>query len=261
MGEGMTDRNYLLKGINFLIIIDCLMIAYAFLFQVQGGMLNFIYLFDVALCLVLLVDFFYKVNGQDCKRSFLRKNILYFIGILPLELIFPLPSLAFRFLILVKVLRLSEFVERRFNILFEFFENTKVDILLWWILFVIIVFTFVIYLLDPSLNLVDSLWFVMSTLTTVGYGDVTPNTLVAKASSLILLILGVFIFSTLTGAISSYFTDKVINIDSDVEENVVILHEKIDRIDNELEAVKNELAASREENMRLHEKIDELLKR
>ena len=130
-----------------------------------------------------------------------------------------------------------------------------------WILFVIILFTFVIYLLDPSLDLVDSLWFVMSTLTTVGYGDVTPNTLVAKASSLILLILGVFIFSTLTGAISSYFTDKVINIDSDVEENVVILHEKIDRIDNELEAVKNELAASREENMRLHEKIDELLKR
>ena len=101
----------------------------------------------------------------------------------------------------------------------------------------------------------------MSTLTTVGYGDVTPNTLVAKASSLILLILGVFIFSTLTGAISSYFTDKVINIDSDVEENVMELHEKIDRIDNELEAVKNELAASREENMRLHEKIDELLKR
>ena len=36
----MTDRNYLLKGINFLIIIDCLMIAYAFLFQVQGGMLK-----------------------------------------------------------------------------------------------------------------------------------------------------------------------------------------------------------------------------
>ena len=159
------------------------------------------------------------------------------------------------------MLRVSEFVERRFKILFEFFENTKVDILLWWILFVIILFTFVIYLLDPSLDLVDSLWFVMSTLTTVGYGDVTPNTLVAKASSLILLILGVFIFSTLTGAISSYFTDKVINIDSDVEENVVILHEKIDRIDNELEAVKNELAASREENMRLHEKIDELLKR
>ena len=159
------------------------------------------------------------------------------------------------------MLRLSEFVERRFHILFEFFENTKVDILLWWILFVIIVFTFVIYLLDPSLNLVDSLWFVMSTLTTVGYGDVTPNTLVAKSISLVLLILGVFIFSTLTGAISSYFTDKVINIDSDVEENVVILHEKIDRIDNELEAVKNELAASREENMRLHEKIDELLKR
>lgn len=261
MGEGMTNRDYLLKAVNFLIIIDCLIIAYAFLFRISGDLLNLIYIFDTALCIVLLFDFFYKVNREDDKRSFLKNNIPYFIGILPLELIFPLPSIAFRFLILARVLRISEFFKRHFNLIYKFFENTKVDILLWWILFIVIVFTFVLFLLDPSMDLVDSLWFVMSTLTTVGYGDVTPNTLVAKAVSLMLLIMGVFIFSTLTGAISSYFTDKVINMDNDVEENIVVLHEKIDRLDGELEAVRSELSASREENMKLHEKIDELLKR
>ena len=257
----MTNRDYLLKGVNFLIIIDCLMIAYAFLFRISGDILNLIYIFDTVLCIALLCDFFFKVNKEDGKKSFLRKNIPYFIGILPLELIFPLPSIAFRFLILAKVLRLSEFFKKHFNFIYKFFENTKVDILLWWILFIVIVFTFVLYFLDPSMNLVDSLWFVMSTLTTVGYGDVTPNTLLAKAISLMLLIMGVFIFSTLTGAISSYFTDKVINMDNDVEENMAVLNEKIDRMDGELESIRYELAASREENRQLHEKIDELLKR
>ncbi len=261
MGEGMTYRDYLFKGINILIIIDCLMILYLFLFRDSGGISNYVIVFDVLLCVVLLFDFFFKLNNEDGKRQFLRDNILYFIGILPLELIFPFPAIAFRFLILVKLFRVSDFVKKHFNILFQFFENTKVDILLWWILFIVIVFTFVIYFMDPTLDMVDSLWFVMSTLTTVGYGDVTPNSLLAKAVSLILLILGVFIFSTLTGAISSYFTDKVINIDTDVEENVALLHEKIDRIDGELEAVRHELAASREENRKLNEKIDELLER
>ena len=261
MVKCMADRNNLLKCVNFLIIIDCLLIAYMFLFRFSGSILNFVYLFDTALCILLMLDFLYKVRMEDDKRSFLRKNIPYFIGILPLELIFPLPAIAFRFLILAKVLRLSDFFKRHFNIIYKFFENTKVDILLWWILFIVIVFTFVLFILDPSMDLVDSLWFVMSTLTTVGYGDVTPNTLLAKAVSLMLLIMGVFIFSTLTGAISSYFTDKVINMDNDVEENMAELHEKIDRIDGELEAVRSELRASREENRQLHEKIDELLKR
>ena len=55
-------------------------------------------------------------------------------------------------------------------------------------------------------------------------------------------------------------TDKILNIDSDTEEGVNLLNQKIDMMDVELKVIKNELALSREENLMLHEKLDEILK-
>lgn len=168
--------------------------------------------------------------------------------------------ISFRLLLLFKLFKLSNVVEKYFNNFHRFLENTKLDKILGWIVFTVIVFTFSLYVMDPSLNLFDSLWFVVVTLTTVGYGDVTPNTFVAKVISLFLLVMGIFVFSTLSSAISSYFTDKILNIDSDTEEGVNLLNQKIDMMDVELKVIKNELALSREENLMLYEKLDEILK-
>lgn len=59
-------------------------------------------------------------------------------------------------------------------------------------------------------NIFNNLWFVIVSITTVGYGDITPNTVYGKIFSLVLLIIGVFIFSAITGAISSYFMDNLL---------------------------------------------------
>lgn len=201
-----------------------------------------------------------KMNGKNNKMQFLKANLLYIIAIIPFELVFSRYFISFRLLLLFKLFKLSNVVEKYFNNFHRFLENTKLDKILGWIVFTVIIFTFSLYVMDPSLNLFDSLWFVVVTLTTVGYGDVTPNTFVAKVISLFLLVMGIFVFSTLSSAISSYFTDKILNIDSDTEEGVNLLNQKIDMMDVELKVIKNELALSREENLMLHEKLDEILK-
>ena len=73
--------------------------------------------------------------------------------------------------------------------------------------------------------------------------------------------MGVFIFSTLTGAISSYFNDKVLNIDTDVEDDMAIVFKKLDEQSSELASIKKELELARSENRELHEKLDEVLKK
>jgi voltage-gated potassium channel Kch len=162
---------------------------------------------------------------------------------------------------LLRISVVSGIINRYFGDLARFFENTRIDNIFLGVIIIVIIFTFAIYALDPGLNLFDSLWYVVVTLTTVGYGDVTPNTFSAKVISLMLLIIGIFVFSTLTGAISSFFTDKILDIDSDVEENLDVLNRKIDNLDSEIKTVRKELELSRAENKKLQDKIDELLKK
>ncbi len=253
--------NYLFKGINLLILVDCILVLYFLLANVSLELINYIVLFDVVTCIILLFDLFRKMNNTDNKILFLKANMLYVVAIIPFELVFSMYFISFRLLLLFKLFRLTNVVEKYFNNLHRFLENTKLDKILGWIVFTVIIFTFALYILDPSLNLFDSLWFVVVTLTTVGYGDVTPNTFIAKIKSLFLLVMGIFVFSTLSGAISSYFTDKILNIDSDTEEGVNILNQKIDMMDIELKEIRKELALSREENKNLHDKLDEILKK
>ncbi|MCI6994963.1 MAG: potassium channel family protein [Methanobrevibacter sp.] len=160
--------------------------------DVSLGTLNFIVLFDVITCIILLFDWFMKMNGKNNKMQFLKANLLYIIAIIPFELVFSMYFISFRLLLLFKLFKLSNVVEKYFNNFHRFLENTKLDKILGWIVFTVIIFTFSLYVMDPSLNLFDSLWFVVVTLTTVGYGDVTPKYICCKSNISVLACNGNF---------------------------------------------------------------------
>ena len=64
-----------------------------------------------------------------------------------------------------------------------------------------------------------------------------------------LIFVGVFIFSTITAAISSFLTDRLLKDDDEELENLI--EEKYESLSDELKTVK-------EENKKLHEDIKEL---
>ena len=256
--EGYNSK-HIKMGINILIIIDIIMIVYILLLNPSGDH-KFFMAFDVIVCAILLADFFYELNKANQKKKYFRRYYLYLIASIPMELVLPFPSIAFRFILLIKLFK-SELFKKYFESIHRFMESTKFDKLLTWIIFTVIVFTFAIYILDPTLGLFDSFWFVAVTLTTVGYGDVTPSNFTGKIISVLLLIIGIFVFSALTGAIASYFNDKILDIHTDVEDDMDIVLKKLDEMSLELEGVKEELELARSENKELHEKLDEVLKK
>ncbi len=259
--ENYDSKDALYIGINLLILVDAVCIVYLLLFNLPSGLKNFILIFDVVLCVILLFDFFYKLQETDQKGTFFKYNVLFLIASIPFELFLPVYFMAFRFMLLLKLFKLSGVLERYFESIHRFIEGTKFDKIVTWIVFVVIVFTLAIYLFDSTLGLFDSLWYVVVTLTTVGYGDIMPNTFPARLVSLLLLVMGIFVFSMLTGAISSYFTDKILNIESDAEQELSALDEKLKDLNSQLKDIKEELEQSRAENKELHKKLDEVLKK
>lgn len=143
-----------------------------------------------------------------------------------------------------------------FRIVGDFLKNTRLDEILGIFVLIVIGSTLGLYLIDPSMNSIfDVLWFVVVSLTTVGYGDITPSTIYGKVFSLVLLIMGVFIFSAITGVISSYFMDNLL------QEGSYHIHELKENVKNseiELEKVNKQLADNEKKIDELKEEIIEL---
>jgi voltage-gated potassium channel len=56
----------------------------------------------------------------------------------------------------------------------------------------------------------DALWWAISTLTTVGYGDVYPVTAGGKVAALVLMLTGIALVGVLTAAIAAWFVRSVV---------------------------------------------------
>ncbi len=57
-------------------------------------------------------------------------------------------------------------------------------------------------------SLFDAIWYTLVTLTTVGYGDITPNSVMGRVAAMFLLIVGVAIFGILSGKFASFLLDR-----------------------------------------------------
>jgi voltage-gated potassium channel Kch len=134
----------------------------------------------------------------------------------------------------------------------EFFKKTEFHKIIIAIAIIIMTFTALFYVFGTSYQPFDYFYFVIVTLTTVGYGDITPQTYNEKILTMILILIGIVIFSTITASISSYLTDNMIESEDDgIDEVKKSVEEKSERILSELESV-------RKENQELRDEINEL---
>ena len=266
--------------LSILIVIDLILITLTLISDV-GEMYYSIVVFDTVLCIILLIEFFTRLMDSDNKKQFFLKNWTELIAAIPFDLIMlPFVLNYTRFLRLLRVLKFIKVIalfSQFFETIDVFLKKTHLDEIFGVTLLVVLASTLALYLFDPSINsLFDSLWFVLSTITTVGYGDVLPQSGPGKIIGLITLIVGVLIFSTVTGAIASYFARRVLmneefNI-TEHDDNIELLkktlrfnkkslsevHSKVYKIDNDVESLKKEVSELKEINKELTEEIKNL---
>lgn len=229
-------------GLSIWILLDLIFLVCSLVFILSMQLYHNLIFFDTALCAVLLTEFFYRFFRAENRKDFLIKNWTELIAGIPFDLImFPFIANDTMAILLkvFKFFRILILCIQLFEVIKIFLKDTYLDEILGILALTIITFTLSLYLFDPSMNsLFDSLWFVVSSLTTVGYGDVLPDSMIGKVISLILLIVGVLIFSAITAALASYFNKKLLN---EGTEELKTIKDKLDSNEKELKELKEEI--------------------
>lgn len=232
MGKKFVDNNsYLLELWNVVIIILTLFIVIELPFRLAYDY-NLTNIFvEVAITIVLFVDAFINLNSQTCskgilikkhkqiERHYLRK---FFIFDLLAAIPFLLFSLIFPWLILLKWLSLTRlFKLLRLNTLIANWRNRyvinpsilRLGIFFFWILLIahwiacIWIYIARIDKLDTIPTYLDSIYWCITTITTVGYGDIRPITDFQKILTMVAMFLGVAVYGYVIGNVASLLSN------------------------------------------------------
>ena len=143
------------------------------------------------------------------------------------------------------------------NLIERVFNSRRLRTILGVLIICIISFGYVFYLAEPQIKTIeDGIWWALVTITTVGYGDITPLTTLGRLVAGTLMFVGLGLIATVTAIVSAKFIANYVDhhTNDDVLEKLEELEDEIEKIE-EIES--NVIGKLKE----LEEEIDELNKK
>jgi voltage-gated potassium channel len=80
----------------------------------------------------------------------------------------------------------------------------------------------------------DALWWAVTTITTVGYGDRFPISPAGRGVAVVLMVSGIALFGIITASIAAYFVEQKADQDNDVADRLDRILERLDAIESRL---------------------------
>jgi len=166
---------------------------------------------DFLICLMFLADFSVRLYTAPSKLGYLKWGWIDLASSIPMIDAFR----AGRMMRVIRILRLLRGV-RSLRSVFKYAlrKRTQSIFLSAGILsFAMLTFSSIAILCFenvPGANITtagDALWWALTTMTTVGYGDRVPVTMEGRIIASMLMITGVGLFGTFTGLVASWFVD------------------------------------------------------
>ena len=128
-------------------------------------------------------------------------------------------------------------IRNLFGLLETLFNSRRLRTILAALMFFIFLFGYLFYVSEPDVrNLGDGIWWALVTITTVGYGDITPVTTLGRVVASSLMLLGLGLIATITAIVSAKFIQNF--VDHHTNDDVL---EKLDEMQLELDDIKKKL--------------------
>ena len=121
------------------------------------------------------------------------------------------------------------------NLIERVFNSRRLRTILGVLIICIVSFGFVFYLVEPQIKTFgDGIWWALVTITTVGYGDITPFTTLGKLVAGALMFVGLGLIATVTAIVSAKFIANY--VDHHTNDDVL---EKLEELEAEIEKLKS----------------------
>ena len=236
----------------FLIIMDGILLFLTVISpNLKAETLQNMGLFDLIVSIILLIVFIWRIKAtKTSTKEYFKANWsdiialipIYFITFQFLGIVYPTPII--KILIIIKIIALYWFVRKVGAEVIKYQEKTR---LVYAIAFFLVVFFFcsyVFYYAEHGVNpqvatFDDSIWFVLQTITTVGYGDIIPVTglgrLMGVMSMFSALILTSIVTSVATFSLIEKFRKGTEALAEKTSIKVKSIDEKLDNINTRLD--------------------------
>ena len=128
-------------------------------------------------------------------------------------------------------------IRNLFGLLETLFNSRRLRTILAALIFFIFLFGYLFYVSEPGVrDLGDGIWWALVTITTVGYGDITPLRTLGRVVASCLMLLGLGLIATITAIVSAKFIQNF--VDHHTNDDVL---EKLDELQLELDDIKKKL--------------------
>lgn len=192
-----------MKTNRFHIIYESIMITLAVIsVSIAWSTNEWLVRIDFLVWLIFFVDVSVRFIKAPAKWQYIRKNPFDLIAIIPLNAIFQMARIARLLRALQRLWILRYYLRDFFGIL----QTNYLNRVLIATSMLIILSSIPIRYLEPSIGTYgDAIWWSIVTATTVGYGDLSPETAPGRIIAIVLMLFGIGLIGMLTSSITTYF--------------------------------------------------------
>lgn len=226
-------------------------------FDFEPGNITILIQSDLFIAVFLLLEFYLRIRDEKDKGDYIMHNWLDIVAIVPINFIIivlsgeisPIIFVIVKLVAIIKIFALYKFSRKISDEVLEFAEKTKLFYGLAIYLFVIIFGSAAVFYIERGVNpnlhtLGDGFWYIIQTITTVGYGDVVPVTISGRLIGLVAMFTAIAFSSLLTATTTSALLEKFrkereITKEKN-KETIGNLFRKLETMENQISDIKSE---------------------
>ncbi|MDP4146101.1 MAG: potassium channel family protein [Bacillota bacterium] len=179
------------------------------------GVLSIFNIIDNIILVIFIFDYLIRFYIAENKAQFFKSNIIDLISIIPFNSAFQ-GAKALRITKLLRFTKLFKAIKlfRVATLLFKFkhhidkfIKTNNFHYMIYITISTLIISTIGMHYVE-GISYSNAIWWSFVTITTVGYGDISPHTQLGRILASLLMLIGIGFVSMLTGTIATFFLNK-----------------------------------------------------